>query len=224
MSLSDYIPEKFIELFSDPDFSKAIKGYCKYLLKEDPEYRKEAKIFFDECLLTSDFKPIPRIAELETVTGLNDLSDIEEEEKEPSIPEQISLLNDKIESLSCASPEPINQLEHVVPETTLDLKTCEVVEHLKESVKPNEFGVFAIDKKTLDKFMTEEISEELRVKKVSRQLKKDIFKRAIELFSDIVYINTSPSGNKTKTLALKPSVKRIHTDAHTRLTGLGIWS
>lgn len=118
-------------------------------------------------------------------------------------------------------PEPENV---IVPESTLDLKACAVVEHLKESVKPNEFGVYAIDKKILDKFMTEEISEDLRVKEVSRQLKKDIFRRAIELFSDIVYIVTSPSGNKTKFLALKTSVKRTNTNACTRLTGLGIWS
>lgn len=112
----------------------------------------------------------------------------------------------------------------IIPDTTLDLKACAVVEHLKEAVKPNEFGVFAIDKKTLDTFMTEKISEELRVKKVSRQLKKDIFKRAIELFSDIVYIKTSQSGNKTKYLALKSSLKRTDTNACTRLTGLGIWA
>lgn len=128
------------------------------------------------------------------------------------------------ESLSRISSEPISKQETIVPETTLDLKACAVVEHLKEAVKPNEFGVFAIDKKKLDTFLTEEISEDLRVKKVSRQLKKDIFKRAIELFSDIVYINVSPSGNKTKTLALKPSVKRTNTNACTRLTGLGIWA
>lgn len=129
--------------------------------------------------------------------------------------------------LSIATEKPVCEpapARTISPETTLDLKACAVVEHLKDSVQPNEFGVFAIDKKTLDKFMTEEISEDLRVKKVSRQLKKDIFRRAIELFSDMVYINTSPSGNKTKTLALKQSVKRTNTNACTRLAGLGIWA
>jgi len=90
MSLSDYIPEKFIQLFCDPEFSNAIKGYNMYLLKEDQEYRKEAKIFFDECLLTSELKPISRIAELETVTGLNDYCDFEEEDGEPYIQEKIN--------------------------------------------------------------------------------------------------------------------------------------
>lgn len=192
----------------------------------DTESIFEAKItaIVEKVLLTSELKPIKRIAELETVTGLNDYSDIEEEEHEPTIPEQISLLSKRIESISCASPEPVSQQKAVVPETTLDLKTCAVVEHLKEAVKPNEFGVFAVDKKTLDTFMTEEISEDLRVKKVSRQLKKDIFKRAVELYSDIVCIITSPSGNQTKSLALKPSVKCPNTNASARLTGLGIWA
>ena len=43
MSLADFIPEKFLELFSDPDFSKAIKGYSLSLIKEDSEYRAEVK-------------------------------------------------------------------------------------------------------------------------------------------------------------------------------------
>jgi hypothetical protein len=115
------------------------------------------------------------------------------------------------------------ELNNPIPETTLDLKACAVVEHLKEEVKANEFGLYTIDKKELDTFMTEKIDKDLRVKKVSRQLKKDIFRRAIELFSDIVCIRTSPSGNKTKTLTLKQSVKRTNTDSPTRLAGIGIW-
>jgi hypothetical protein len=109
------------------------------------------------------------------------------------------------------------------PETTLDLKACEVVKYLKEDADHNDFGEYTMGKKELSEFMKEKISESLRVKNVSRQLKADIFERAAKLFPNVVYIRTSPSGNKTKTLALKKSVKRTDTNTCTRLTGIGIW-
>lgn len=43
MSLSAYIPEKYLALFSDPEYQQAQKGFNLYLLKEDPEYKDEFK-------------------------------------------------------------------------------------------------------------------------------------------------------------------------------------
>ena len=105
MSLADYIPAKFIELFSDPEFSKAIKGYNLYLLKDDKEYRKEVKtvlreeldVSFDARLAASELRPIKRIAELELITGLEDYYD--DEEHESTLPERINTLEDKLENI-----------------------------------------------------------------------------------------------------------------------------
>jgi hypothetical protein len=107
-------------------------------------------------------------------------------------------------------------------ETTLDMKACAVVEYLKEEMKPNDFGEFVIDRKELSTFMQGIIEDGLRVQKVSRQLKADLFERAVKLFPDIVYIKRSPSGNRTKLLALKTSQKRTFTHTMTRITPLGI--
>lgn len=128
--------------------------------------------------------------------------------------------------LTQATEKPQDEPKPVVTptiETTLDQKACAVVEYLKEDIKPNDFGEFLIGRKELSEFLQNIITPDLRVKKVSRQLKADIFKRCVELFSDIVHIAVSKSGNKTKSLALKPSVKRTTTHACTRKTALGIW-
>ena len=72
---------------------------------------------FDARLVTSELKPIRRLAELETVTGLNDYSDFEEEEREPNIPEKINSLTERIDNINQYSvqaiKEPVVQSEGV---------------------------------------------------------------------------------------------------------------
>jgi hypothetical protein len=123
-----------------------------------------------------------------------------------------------------AKEKPAETEPEVTPtiETTLDLKACAVVEYLKEEMKPNDFGEFVIGRKELSTFMQGIIEEGLRVKKVSRQLKADLFERAVKLFPSIVYIRKSSSGNKTKMLALKTSQKRTITYGMTRTAPIGI--
>ena len=188
-----------------------------------PDLEEKITIIIENVLLTSDLKLVKRIANLENVTGLTDYSDFEEDH-EPTIPDRIEAL----EQRAVLAPEkPIEEEKvnsPISPETTLDLKACEVVKYLKEEVKHNDFGEIVLDKKELSDFMTTKIPVDLRVKNVTRQLKADVFERAAKLFPNVVYIKTSPSGNKTKSLALKTSVKRTNTNACARLTGLGIWS
>jgi hypothetical protein len=120
--------------------------------------------------------------------------------------------------------KPIEDESDATPtiETTLDQKACAVVEYLKEEMKPNDFGEFVIGRKELSTFMQGIIDEGLRVQKVSRQLKADLFERAVKLFPQLVYIKKSLSGNRTKLLALKTSQKRTITYGMTRTTPLGI--
>ena len=96
------------------------------------------------------------------------------------------------------------------------------MEYLKTEARPNDFGEFVIGRKELTAFMQNITEEGLRVKKVSRQLKADLFERAVKLFPGIVYIKKSPSGNKTQMLALKESAKRTITHGLTRTAPLGI--
>jgi hypothetical protein len=221
MSLADFIPEKFLELFSDPDFSKAIKGYNLYLIKEDPEYRSEVKTYFDMCLVTSELKPIKRIAELETVTGLNDYSDFEDEEDHaPSIPEQIKELAHKIENQVEKFPEPIKTEVAIIPHTTLERKACAFVEHLKTAIKPRNGEIFLKNNESIH-FLKNEIDEELRIRDIKnpRQAKKDIIEKAAKMFPFIV-LDKRKQGNKDVRVIYKPENDRYthnRMDSYIRL-------
>jgi hypothetical protein len=211
-------------LGQNKDFIKSLKCNIITLMDTDKEFKDLLSGFINCTITVSDQEILPRLTEVRVLAGLESFEDIEHE---PTLPEQISLLSEKLEALSEPSRTHIESTASnigITPETTLDLKACAIVEHLKEAVKPNEFGEYMITKKILNEFMTEKISLELRVKEVTRQTKKEIFKRAIKLFPDIVCIKTSKSGNKTKYLTLKSSLKRTDTTACTRLTGLGIWA
>ena len=85
-------------------------------------------------LLTSELKTVQRIAELEEITGLNDYSDFDEEEHEPTIPEQISLLEEKIYAISeptrAPTKEPVN-----IPTSKTEIRACKLVNHLKKTGK-----------------------------------------------------------------------------------------
>jgi hypothetical protein len=221
MSLADYIPPKFIELFSDPYFSKAIKGYCTYLIKEDKEYREEIQTYFNECLITSELKPVLRLAELETVTGLTDYSDFEEDHA-PTLPEKITELKEKINYFEssrvivAANMEPEKEEDLLIQNTTLTKKATALKEYLVEKIKPNWSGKTVIENEGIYEFFYKTIEENLRWPeklKGYRSAKKEIIQRAQELFPDEVEVVRNKSGNKITGLALKPSAKRRDTYA-----------
>lgn len=128
-------------------------------------------------------------------------------------------------NFTCATEKPVTKPKPVVTptiETEKDERTVAVVEYLKTEVKINDFGKYTIGMKELKIFLTTVIEPRLRLKKVSRQMKKDIFERAEELYPDDVEITTGLSKNKTKSLTLKPSVKSQGTHGRMRRTLLGI--
>lgn len=179
-------------------------------LIRQPAIKKSLFFMFNEFMATSELKVLKRLSALETALGFNDDA---EEEGEPTIPEQIKKLSEKIENASIRpQEEPVIDLP-VIPETTLERKACELVEHLKVNVKPRNEEVF-LNSQEIFSFLRTGLSEELRLKEVRnpRQAKKDILEKAVKLFSDSVMIITNLSGNKVKGIALKPSVSRKYTD------------
>ena len=197
MSLSDYIPEKFIGLFSDPDFSKAIKGYNMYLIKEDEEYRTEVQTYFNECILTSELIPIPRIAKLEAVTGICDYSDFDEEEHDPTIPEQISILSEKIETISepirASIKEPVN-----VPTSKTEIRASALVEHLKDTGKDH------LTSHEIVNFLKSKLPESCKIDKNIqniRKVKQDVLNKAADMYPN-VFLNKKPTGHKEVRLIL----------------------
>ncbi len=204
MSLSEYIPDKFLSLFSDPGFAGAIKGYTKYLLKEDLEFREEVRNIvvseldnsFDSRLITSELRPVKRIAELETVTGLDDFS-IEDEDRVLNIPERIEVLEEGIRNGEFGvNVSPRIERE---PTTKTEYRATLLVKALETSGK--------------DHFTANEIMNFLKCKlpdsckiddavKNIRKVKQDVIRAAKEMFPR-VELNKKKTGHREVRLILK---------------------
>src|SRR5665811_848142 len=203
-------PASIVSLFANPEFRTALKGFVIDMVKEDMDFRESIREAFDYSVATSDLKILKRLSVVETDLGHNDLADFEED-REPTIPEQIKQLSERLERpLNKSTEETIH--DFYIPHTTLDLKACELVEHLKEDVKPRNNEVF-LNSREIINYLKTSIPEELRLKDVRnpRQAKKDILEKAVKLFSDTVLIIRNKSGNKVTGLALKPLVKCRYT-------------
>jgi len=204
MSLSDYIPVKFIELFSDPDFSKAIKGYNLYLLKEDKDYRNEVKTVlreeldesFDARLAVSELRPIKRIAELELVTGIEDYYD--DEDHEPTISERINDLENKLSSLEYRPTEkPIVQFK---PETKTGIRAMHIISKLKASGKNH-----LTHREIQSALAGNDLPEYCRIDEKAKNPRKtiiDVLNEAVSLCSD-VFLDQKKVGHKEWRIALK---------------------
>jgi len=161
---------------------------------------------FDNRLITSELEVLPRIRSVEKISGVYQFEDWEDHE--PTIPEQIKELTERLEHPFDKSIE-----LPIVPETTLEHKACAIVEHLKEKVKPRNDAIFMNSNEIIN-FLKCELPEDLRLKediRNPRQAKKDILEKAMKLFSDSVQIIRNKSGNKVTGIALKPSVWRTDT-------------
>jgi hypothetical protein len=202
-------PASIVSLFLNPEFRTALKGFVIALVKEDIDFRESIREAVDYSIAISDLKILPRLSVVETDLGHNDL-DIEEEHK-PTIPAQIKELSERIEQPSNKTTEE-EMTEFYIPHTTLDLKACELVEHLKENVKPRNNEVF-LNSREIIHYLKTFIPEELRLKEITnpRQAKKDILERAVKMFPNIVCIVKTKSGNKVAGIALKTSVNRKDT-------------
>ena len=218
MSLSDYIPTKFLDLFSDQDFSKALDGYFTYRVKEDSIFRESVKeiikeeykipdfkIAVEAVIATSELKPIKRITTIETVLGLNDMVDYEDEKREPTIPEQISILSEKIENLSenivNTTEKPIETMKtdiDIIPQTATEHRACELVQHLKSKVKSGKEEVFLTSREIMN-LLKNGIQEEYRVRNDVtniRQVKKDVIEKAKSLFPSNILLSKKSNGHK----------------------------
>jgi len=118
-----------------------IKQFLELIKK--PEIKAVLNLIVENILATSELKILKRIAAIESKLGLNDL-DFEDDDHELTIPEQLSLLAERIDIITepVTSQDPIKPVVNTNPKTTLEHKAWELVEHLKANVKPRNGEVF----------------------------------------------------------------------------------
>jgi hypothetical protein len=210
------ITPNYTALLCDPEFKNVIKSLFFTLLEEDSEFKETVRGFIDCSITMSEHNILKRISTTEKVLGLNDYPVFcEEEEHEPTIPEQIKELSIRIEQpLNNITEEKIDD-SLIIPSTSLDFKATALMVHMIDNVKPNWAREVTLNNQEFYDFMKNTISENLRWKadiSNPRQPKKEIFERAVELYPNILEIKQNKSGNKVTGIALKASLKRRDTD------------
>jgi len=175
-------------------------------LLDDPDIKPVLNLYLEGFLATSELKILKRLAALEQVMGLNNM-DFTDEDHEQTIPEQLSLLAERIDNITepVTSQDPIKPMVNTNPKTTLEHKASALVEHLKTNVKPRNGEVF-LNTREIIHFLKHEIPEEYRLKNIQnpRQAKKDIIEKAKKMFSDLISLNKKKHGNRDIRIVYKP--------------------
>jgi hypothetical protein len=181
-----------------------VKQFLELIKK--PEIKAVLNLIVENILATSELKILKRIAAIESKLGLNDL-DFEDEDHELTIPEQLSLLAERIDIITepVTSQDPIKPVVDTNPKTTLEHKASALVEHLKTNVKPRNGEVF-LNTREIIQFLKYEITEAYRLKDIQnpRQAKKDIVEKAKKMFSDLISLDKKKHGNRDIRIVYKP--------------------
>jgi hypothetical protein len=181
-----------------------VKQFLELIKK--PEIKAVLNLIVENILATSELKILKRIAAIESKLGLNDL-DFEDDDHELTIPEQLSLLAERIDIITepVTSQDPIKPVVNTNSKTTLEHKASALVEHLKTNVKPRNGEVF-LNTREIIHFLKYEITEAYRLKDIQnpRQAKKDIVEKAKKMFSDLISLDKKKHGNRDIRIVYKP--------------------
>jgi len=207
------ITPNYTALLCDPEFKNVIKSLFFTLLEEDSEFKETVRGFIDCSITMSEHNILKRISTTEKVLGLSDYPTFhDEEEHEPTIPEQIKHLSERLEQPMSNPNESIKPEAVTTPKTTLEHKATELVEHLKANVKPRNGEVF-LNSKEIINFLKCEISEKYRTITDTnmRRVKKDVITKAMKLFPESVFISKAKHGKKEIRIVYRPygSVRTI---------------
>ena len=170
---------EFIELFL-LDFIK------------NPDFQND----FDNKLILSPLKPIQRIAELETVTGLNDFADFKDDKREPNIPEKIEALKKEIQNIEYKTP--VSSTTTLEPTSKTDVRASLLVSEIRDSGKDHFTGheiIHFLKSKLPDNCKVSESIQNIR------KVKQDVLKAACNLYPD-VFLSKKKTGHKEVRLIL----------------------
>ena len=165
-----------------------------------PEVQAVLKLLIDSSIATSDLQILQRLAAVETVTGLNDFSG---ETSEPTIPTQLSLLAERIDTIAVTNAldlEPVQACS-----TYTGARAHLLIQHLEKDIGANDFGELEVRSRDFRTFIEKIIPENYRTMNTTnlRQLKKQVFETAVKLFPEKVFIHRGLGGNRETSLVFK---------------------
>ena len=152
-----------------PERVKQLIELLKY-----PEVQTFLKLLIDNSIVTSDLNILKRLATIENKLGFNDLLDSDE----PTIPEQLSILADRIAKI-------VNE-PRCEPENSPTTKT-ESRAHLLVAKLKGMRGKGFLSSQEIVQFLKHGIEERYKVgdKQNVRQVKKEVLQKIVELFPDM---------------------------------------
>ena len=211
--VSPCTPTSFITLFSNPEFRTALKGFVIDLVKEDIDFRESLREAFDYSVATSELKILKRISTLETSLGFNDL-DLDDDDHEPTIPEQIKTLSERIEQPLSRPTISIKMDTEIIPQTVTEHRASELITHLNNDIAPRNGEVFLTSREIMT-YLRDGIKAEYRIRKTVkniRQVKKDVIEKAVEMFTTSVSLSKKSNGHKEVRVVLRQSLSAsLHT-------------
>lgn len=170
-----------------PERVKQLIELLKY-----PEVQTFLKLFIDNSIVTSDLNILKRLATIENKLGFNDLLDSDE----PTIPEQLSILADRIAKI-------VNE-PRCEPENSPTTKT-ESRAHLLVAKLKGMRGKGFLSSQEIVQFLKHGIEERYKVgdKQNVRQVKKEVLQKIVELFPDM-QLDKKKYGRREVRLILGP--------------------
>src|SRR5208283_232562 len=185
--------------------SKTDKINQLLMLIKDPEIQPFFRNYIENIIATSDLRILKRLTAVEKLLGLNDYSDFENEERAITIPEQLSILAERIDNVTEPVPrEPIPEPVQILTSRT-EIRAHLLVEHLKNDVLERQGSKF-ISSKEIVHFLKNEIPIDYRVGDIQniRKVKKDVFEKARKMYPDNVLLNKKTTGRKDVRLIFRP--------------------
>jgi hypothetical protein len=172
-------------------------------LIKNPKFQDD----FNNRIIMSPLKPVKRIAELEKVTGIYQFEDFEEHE--PTLPEQLIILSEKIDSFELNKAAVVQiQPKHIIPETKTEARAVFLVQYLEKEVKERNGELFLNGSEIKDLIIKTipEKNPDCQIKKGQniRKLKKDVLEKAAKLFPGNIFINKNKNGRHETRILFKP--------------------
>jgi hypothetical protein len=175
------------------------------MLIKDPDVQPIFRMYIEHILATSELKILKRLAAVETMLGLDDFSADGDEEHELTIPEQLSLLAERIGDITKLAkresiPEPVPILTNKTK-----IRAYLLVEHLKNDGQDRSGDKF-LSFEEIVHFLKYEIDEPYRVRENQnvRQTKKEVLDKAIKLFQNNVFLSKKAHGRRNVIIIYRP--------------------
>jgi len=176
--------QEFTELFSQ-----------NYVSIEQYNELKDSHIDSLELLAIA----MKRITQLEKVTGIYEFEDFEEHE--PTIPEQINLLEERIDRIESnpIAPAVPHDPKNIIPETKTEVRAVFIKEYLDNKAKNTDNELLFLNNNDLKDLITHLIPKEkpgCEVKKGQniRKIKKDVIDKLAQIFPSSISINKNKNG------------------------------